>query len=462
MKLKTLYIIVFISVISIIGCGSNATVDEVPQNPTFGEHIAPILAQNCLPCHRKNGAAPFSLEDYNAVKKRAKTIAKVTQSRYMPPWPADPSYTHFIGEKVLSSVQIATIQRWVEKGALEGEATYEYKAPSQFKSSIRKPDLVIAFDTVQLREGDLDRFFISSVGYSLPQKRYVSALELLPSAPGLIHHANGHLLLYPEDGKKKGLLKSSKVESTEQLASRANIDKLNLLCDDGSMPVRVHSAFNYLPGVQGIEYPDGIGGLELTKDFAAVMNDVHYGPSDQTIIDKPVLNVFFSNVPPKRITAELMLGTNGVSKIVPPLVVPANTVTKHSTRYTVNADISVLTINPHLHQLGKSFWAFAVKPNGDTIPLIRIIRWNFNWQYFYTFKTMVKIPAGSEIVAIAEFDNTVKNPWNPNRPPKTVSEYWDQGGASMRASDEMFQFIITYTGYQKGDESLSLEKTRKP
>jgi hypothetical protein len=217
-----------------------------------------------------------------------------------------------------------------------------------------------------------------------------------------------------------------------------------------------------LPGVQGIEYPDGIGGFELTKDFAAVMNDVHYGPSDQTIIDKPVLNVFFSNVPPKRMTAELMLGTNGVSKIVPPLVVPANSVTKHSTRYTVNADISVLTINPHLHQLGKSFWAFAIKPNGDTIPLIRILRWNFNWQYFYTFKTMVKIPAGSEIVAIAEFDNTVNNPWNPNRPPKTVSEYWDQGGASMKASDEMFQFIITYTGYQKGDESLSLEKTRKP
>jgi hypothetical protein len=108
--------------------------------------------------------------------------------------------------------------------------------------------------------------------------------------------------------------------------------------------------------------------------------------------------------------------------------------------------------------LGKSFWAFAIKPNGDTIPLIRIKRWNFNWQYFYTFKTMVKIPAGSEIVAIAEFDNTTANPYNPNHPPKPVAERWDYGGASMRASDEMFQFILTYTPYQKGDENISLER----
>jgi hypothetical protein len=70
---------------------------------------------------------------------------------------------------------------------------------------------------------------------------------------------------------------------------------------------------------------------------------------------------------------------------------------------------------------------------------------------------MLRIPAGSEIVAIAEFDNTSNNPWNPNRPPKQVSERWDSGGASMRASDEMFQFILTYLPYQLGDENIALE-----
>lgn len=456
LKFKILYIIVLLITSSINGCGKKNTHLEVPSNPTFAQHIAPILALNCLPCHRTNGAAPFSLEQFSAVKKRAKTIGKVTAKRIMPPWPADPNYTHFVGEKVLTDKQIATIQLWVKQGAKEGGKNYDYKAPAEYRSSIRKPDLVITFDTVALHEGDLDRFFVSKAQVKLDRKRYVSALELRPSSMGLIHHANGHLLLYAEATKESGQEMVAKIETTKGLNAKL-FERLNLISNNGSMPLRVHSAFNYLPGVEGVEYPAGIGGYEVTRDFVAVMNDVHYGPSDANIIDKPVLNVFFTDVAPKRATGELMLGTNGVSKIVPPLVVPANKVTKHSTRYTIDADISVLTINPHLHQLGKSFLAFAIKPNGDSIPLIRIKRWDFKWQYFYTFKSMVKIPAGSEIVAIAEFDNTIANPHNPNRPPKTVAERWDNAGASMRASDEMFQFILTYTPYQKGDENISLE-----
>jgi hypothetical protein len=308
-----------------------------------------------------------------------------------------------------------------------------------------------------MHEGDLDRFFISLSNVSLPKKRFISALEFVPTEPGLVHHANGHLLLYKEGSKRMPLRPRRKMEARSEMNSDLG-SLLEMQADDGSLPMRIHSAFNYLPGVQGIEYPNGIGAFEVTKDFAAVMNDVHYGPADKTVVDRSVLNVFFTDQAPSRVLSELMLGTNGVSKIVPPLVVPANKVTKHATRFTIAEDISVLTINPHLHMLGKSFLAFAVKPNGDTIQLIRILRWNFNWQYFYTYKTMLRIPAGSEIVAIAEFDNTSNNPWNPNRPPKQVSERWDSGGASMRASDEMFQFIITYTLYKKGDEFVSLEK----
>ena len=159
--------------------------------------------------------------------------------------------------------------------------------------------------------------------------------------------------------------------------------------------------------------PDGIGAFEVTKDFAAVMNDVHYGPSDRSVVDRSVLNVFFTDVAPSRVLSELMLGTNGVSKIVPPLRIPPNQVTKHTTRYRISDDISVLTVNPHLHMLGKSFLAFAVKPNGDTIPLIRILRWNFNWQYFYTYKKPVKISKGSTIIAEGVYDNTNQNLNNP-------------------------------------------------
>jgi len=180
---------------------------------------------------------------------------------------------------------------------------------------------------------------------------------------------------------------------------------------------------------------------------------MHYGPSIEDVYDSTVFNVFYAKSPPKRPIQEFQMGTFGVSPIEPALVIPPDTVMKFITKYTVPFDLSILTINPHMHLLGKSFWAYAITKQNDTIPLIKINRWDFRWQYFYTFKKMVKIPKGSTIYVEGVFDNTKNNPNNPNNPPKLVAER----EGSMRTSDEMFQFIITYLPYQQGDENVSLE-----
>lgn len=41
----------------------------------------------------------------------------------MPPWPADPNYTHFIDERILTLEQIEQIKTWVDKGCLAGDTT---------------------------------------------------------------------------------------------------------------------------------------------------------------------------------------------------------------------------------------------------------------------------------------------------------------------------------------------------
>src|SRR5436189_4737945 len=76
------------------------------QTPTFNQQIAPIVFKNCAPCHRPGEAGPFPLLTYDDVVKKARTIAAVTQARYMPPWPADPNYSHFLGERVLRNEDI--------------------------------------------------------------------------------------------------------------------------------------------------------------------------------------------------------------------------------------------------------------------------------------------------------------------------------------------------------------------
>lgn len=55
---------------------------------TFSATIAPIIYANCVTCHRPGEVAPFPLISYEDVAKRGALIAKVTGSRYMPPWHA--------------------------------------------------------------------------------------------------------------------------------------------------------------------------------------------------------------------------------------------------------------------------------------------------------------------------------------------------------------------------------------
>ncbi|MBL7812160.1 MAG: hypothetical protein JNL57_08050 [Bacteroidetes bacterium] len=438
----------------LFACGAG---NGVPDKPTFNKHVAPLMFKHCTPCHREGGVAPFSLINYEQTKRKAKTIAKVTEKRYMPPWPADASYTHFVGENFLSDQEIAVFRRWYETGMTEGAAEdlprYE---PPTWRSQIGKPDMVLPLDSVRLFPNLKDRFFIIKIPGMLDRDTWVRAVEFVAGNQDLVHHFNGHLLLYKPGANRNLFQQPMKVEVSSG-EYKTDFKVLNLFNNDGSIPERVHSAVNYLPGVLGTAYPAGLGTFRISREFAFVGNDMHYGPADRLATDRSYLNLFFSNKPPSRPVAEIMLGTNGVSPIVPPLKIAPGKVQTHSTRFRIDKDISVLTINPHLHLLGKSFLAYAIKPNGDTIRLIRISRWDFRWQYFYTFQKMVHIPAGSEIIAEAVFDNTDRNPNNPNQPPKEVGERLDYGGASMRATDEMFQFIITYTLYQPGDENFSLE-----
>src|SRR5258706_10303024 len=110
----------------------------------FAHDIAPIIFRNCAPCHRPGEAGPFPLLTYQDVAKKAKTIAAVTQARYMPPWPADPSYSHFIGERVLGNDEIQMIKQWVENGAPAGDPA-KLPPPPAFPQGYvyGKPELLV-------------------------------------------------------------------------------------------------------------------------------------------------------------------------------------------------------------------------------------------------------------------------------------------------------------------------------
>ncbi|MES1222734.1 MAG: hypothetical protein ABUT20_44990 [Bacteroidota bacterium] len=422
---------------------------------TFAKDIAPIIFKNCSPCHQKNSVGPFPLLTYTDVAKRAKMIESATQSRFMPPWPADPGYTHFVDEKILSEEEIALISEWVKQGSVLGN-TAELPPQPLFAggSQLGTPDLILKMEKPYLIKGDKrDRFLLMKIPYEIPRDTFIRAIEFIPGNSKLLHHMNGQLLRYDVEKKKNVFDGEKVVDINDYPTIREAYERLGLPNDDGSYPVMKQSVTNYLPGVLPTLYPDGIGGFLLSRKGAFFFKDIHYGPSKVDTSDQSQLNIFFGPGPLKRPTLELQLGTLGVSPIIPPLVIPPDSVKTFMTKFYVTSDISLLTVNPHMHLLGKKFWAFAIQANGDTIPLIKINKWDFRWQYFYTYKKMLKVPQGSTIYVYGTYDNTASNPLNPFHPPRTVAER----DGSMRTTDEMFQFIITYLPYQNGDESISLE-----
>ncbi|HCK20966.1 MAG TPA: hypothetical protein DHW15_02025 [Bacteroidetes bacterium] len=225
---------------------------------------------------------------------------------------------------------------------------------------------------------------------------------------------NANLIVY-RPGAKSNVTRGEKVIPTDLTLTAESVnDRMNNKNDDGTYPTMTPLVCNYLPGVSPALYPEGIGGYQMGQTNAFFINDLHYGPSPvDTVDDGSYFNIFFTNTPPTRPTYELLMGSLGETPIEPRLVIPAGSISTFTTRYKVQEDMSLLTVNPHMHLLGKSFLAYALTPRGDTIRLIKIPKWDFRWQYFYTFEKVMKIPAGSEIVVEATFDNTADNPNNP-------------------------------------------------
>lgn len=450
------------AIVSACGTGDRSTAADgvpvpvvagLPDTVTFAE-VAPIIRANCMPCHRAGQAGPFPLISYNDVRRKAKTVRKMVVHRWMPPWPADTTYSRFAGEKALNTRQIALIAKWVDQGALLGDTSHLPPVPTYPEGSpFGKPDAVVWMpDTFRIPGDNRDRFIIAKAPFELPRDTFLRAVEFVPGNRRNVHHMNAAMIGYAQGAKHGNFLNTAYIDA-DSTASLNAYEALHLQNDDGTWPALTPNMVNYLPGLSPAFYPPGIGGYRIQRNGAFLMNTLHYGPSMKDTIDRSHFNLWFTATPPQRPMRELALGTLGMSPVVPPLVIPADSVKTFTTSLTVPKDISVLGINPHMHLLGKSFLAYAVPPKGDTIPLIRIKDWDFRWQYAYTFRRMLHIPAGSVIKVVAVFDNTKANRNNPYDPPRTAREPLT---GHMRTTDEMLQFFVNYLDYRPGDERISL------
>lgn len=413
----------------------------IAQKVTWYQHIAPIIQKNCSPCHRRGEAAPFPLYTYDDVAKRAAFVKKVTQSRYMPPWMPDPHYVSFAGERKLTDAEIAAIANWADHNMPKGKEVPEDHSRVQGTEYHRKPDLVLSMkDNYRVKGDNADRFVVYKIPFELPDSMNVEAVEFITNNKKVVHHANYEVedvpdldiyntLDYMEDAE-------SHVEYYEQY-----------------VPYRKKIAYygGWVPGSTYQTYPDNVGWI-LPKR-GVILLTVHYAPVGNEQDSYSGVQFFFTKTPVKRRIQMVSFGSGGIGqkKIDPYFYLPPEEVKSFSLNVGTTTDRSVLYVGPHMHYLGKNFKAYALTAGGDTIRLVSIPDWNFNWQEIYAFPKLKKIPAGSVIHVEATYDNTSNNPFNPANPPVLVRE-------AMRTRDEMMTMVLILMPYEEGDENISLTK----
>src|SRR5918993_3507764 len=158
--------------------------------PTFNKDVAPILFANCTTCHRPGEIAPMSLLTYKDARPWARSIASHVKNGTMPPWHADPSVGQFANERRLTDAQKATITRWADAGAPEGDAKDLPAAPQYAKGwRIGQPDAILEMqeDYPIPAKGTVPYLYFE-VPANFSEDRWIKAWEMRPGNRAVVHH----------------------------------------------------------------------------------------------------------------------------------------------------------------------------------------------------------------------------------------------------------------------------------
>ncbi len=401
------------------------------QTVNFSEHIAPIIYEKCTSCHRADEIGPMPFTSYNEVFNFALTIDAVTQSGYMPPWPPDAEYSDLVGARILTAQEKQLIHDWVVNGAPQGDPSLEPNVPVFPSGSVLGiPDLVLPMAesyTIAGNNQDDYRVFVLPTG--LTQNKEIAALEFRAGNSKIVHHA----------------LMASESSGIGQILDNQDPGYGYTSFGGFSVPGNQIDEFHggWAPGLIPDFFPDGTG--QILKANSNLLVQIHYAPYPTAEKDSSYVNVFFRQQP---ITREV----ENFEYAYVQLIIPPGQVKTVTRSFTVQTDKSLIGFLPHSHLIGSSWELFFRNPQGDTVPVISIPQWDFNWQGMYKPTKMIKIPAGSVFFAKCIYDNTAANPSNPNIPPLTMT--WGEG-----TEDEMFYFILQLLDYQSGDENISLESS---
>uniref|UniRef100_UPI0025D3E6AA monooxygenase n=1 Tax=uncultured Phenylobacterium sp. TaxID=349273 RepID=UPI0025D3E6AA len=378
---------------------------------TYTRDIAPIIEKKCATCHQPNAIGPMPLTSYEQVKGFSPMIREVIRTNRMPPYLADQAVGHFMDDDRLTPEQIKTMVHWVEGGAQRGSGPdplikAKWGAPDW---PLGKPDVIVEIPEAKIPATGVMDYQKPVVPSVISEGRWMKATTFRVTDRQVVHHIlTGVVAGDYKDG------------------------------DTASEGMWGASLGGYGPGRGSNISPKDTGAWVPPSGGIAFQN--HYTPYGKETVEKTQMGIYFY---PKGQEPKYVLRTFGIFDFTI-AIPPGEEYHPEVASVTFPKDAVLYGITPHAHTRGGSVNVSVRHPDGSEDMLIALPKYDFLWQYEYFLAEPYKIPAGSTVVARWTYDNSKRNPQNPD--PKRLVNWGEQ------TADEM---LATYLHYRWVDETVA-------
>ena len=400
--MRRLTFLVLVTMAAVIVCAPRASVTAA-SDVTFTRDVAPILQAKCITCHRAGEVAPMALLTFQDARPWAKSIKDKVVSRQMPPWFADPKFGTFANDPSLTASEIATITKWVDGGAPQGDLKDLPTAPTFVDGwQLGEPDLIVELPEVQIPAEGSDYFPTPNLTLPLTEDRWIRALEIRPSNRRVTHHS---------------------------VIFSANIGAAMSTPSSAINPSGVFDVLGvWAVGTPATVYPEGTG--RWVRKGEMLRTNLHYHPNGTAQVDRTRIGLYFGKGEIKKEVAASLAGN--INFTIPP---QARNYEMRAA-YIADQDINIVSFFPHMHLRGTDMRMTATYPGGRQETLLNVPAYDFNWQLFYYPKTTVRLPKGTRIDMVSHYDNSSANKRNPD--PNRAVSFGEASTAEMMFG--MFEF----------------------
>jgi hypothetical protein len=341
----------------------------------------------------------------------------------MPPW-KPVAGGPFVGDRSLTADEIKTIAAWVAAGSPLGHATASPDArvwPSGWQ--LGTPDLVVTLPEPYLLAGNgADEFRTFVLPVPITQMKYVEGVELRVDGAPVVHHAN--LRIDPTDWSRR-------LDAEDPLPGYEGAVSPNARYPDGHF-------LGWTPGQTPTRAAKGMAWR--LRPGADLVMQLHLRKSGKPESLRPTVALYFTNDAPVNLPLALRLGRQNLD------IAPDTTYVARDS-YALPVDVEVHAIHPHAHYRATDVKAYATLPDGTTRTLIHIDDWDFNWQDVYRYRSPLVLPRGTTIHTEFAYDNSSRNPRNPDAPPRRVL-------FGQNSSDEMGDLWLQVLPRNSADRAL--------